>query len=117
MTHGGRNLMILGIGSILIAGITTSISLAVYRNTGDIYLDRSRPGFLPDKEEVEAETEATTTFSYGDSGPLDEAELNQYLGELQKIEKHLNSLPDAFSNAPLSDESLGIKVQQAEKAE
>ena len=43
MTRGSRNLLILGLGSILIAGGTTSVSLAIYRNTGDIYLDRSRP--------------------------------------------------------------------------
>ncbi len=109
MTRGSRNLLILGFGSILIAGGTTSVSLAIYRNTGDIYLDRSRPGFLPDKEEVEAETEATTNFTYGDSGALDEEELDQYLEELEKIEERLKGLPDAFSSKPLSDESLGIK--------
>ncbi len=116
MTRGGRNLLILGLGAILIAGATTSVSLAIYRNTGDIYLDRSRPGFLPDKEEVEAGTEATTTFVYGDSGPLDAEELDRYLKELQKIEERLKDLPDAFSDGPLSDESLGIKPQ-AEKTE
>lgn len=109
MTSGSRNLLILGIGSILIASVTTSVSLAIYRNTGDIYLDRSRPGFLPDKDEVEAETEVTTNFTYGDSGALDEEELEQYLEELQKIKDRLKNLPDAFSDAPLSDESLGIK--------
>lgn len=109
MTRGSRNLLILGLGSILIAGGTTSVSLAIYRNTGDIYLDRSRPGFLPDKEEVEAETEVTTNFTYGDSGALDEEELDQYLEELEKIEERLKNLPDAFSSKPQSDESLGIK--------
>jgi len=110
MTRGGRNLLILGIGSVFIAGLTTSVSLAIYRNTGDIYLDRSRPGFLPDKAEAEAETEATTTFTYSDSGSLDGAELDRYLEELKKINQRLENLPDAFSGAPLSDESLGIKA-------
>ena len=41
-TRGGRHLAILGAGAILIAGVTTGISLMVYRNSGDIYLDRSR---------------------------------------------------------------------------
>lgn len=109
MTRGGRNLLILGIGAMLIAGGTTSVSLAIYRNTGDIYLDRSRPGFLPDKDEVEAETEAATNFTYSDSGALDGEELDQYLEELKIIEDRLKGLPDAFSDAPLSDESLGIK--------
>lgn len=109
MTRGARNLLILGLGSILIAGATTATSLAIYRNTGDIYLDRSRPGFLPDKDEAEAESKATTSFSCGDSGPLDEKELDQYLEELQKIQDRLDDIPGAFSGAPLSDESLGIK--------
>ena len=111
MTRGSRNLLILGLGSILIAGGT------IYRNTGDIYLDRSRPGFLPDKEEVEAETEATTNFTYSDSGALDEEELDQYLEELEKIEERLKGLPDAFSSKPLSDESLGIKGVKADTTE
>lgn len=117
MTRGSRNLLILGTGSILLAGATTSVSLAIYRGTGDIYLDRSRPGFLPDKEEVEAETEAATSFTYGESGALDEEELEQYLEELQKIENRLKDLPDAFSGTPLSDESLGIKAKSEDVAE
>ena len=46
---GGRNLLILGIISVLIAVTTTGVSLAIYHYSGDIYLDRSRPGFLPDE--------------------------------------------------------------------
>ena len=53
MTHGGRNLVILGVAATVIAIITTGVSLLIYHNSGDIYLDRSRPGFLPDEEEAE----------------------------------------------------------------
>lgn len=111
MVRGSRNLAILGAGSILIAVITTAVSLTIYRNTGDIYLDRSRPGFLPDKEEASAETNVTTNFTYSDSGELDPEELDQYLKELKAIEERLNDLSEPFSPAPLSDESLGIKPQ------
>lgn len=114
MTHGSRNLLILGAGSILIATATTAVSLTIYRNSGDIYLDRSRPGFLPDKDEVESDSSTTTNFTYGDSGALDGEELDRYLEELQKIEDRLKDLPDAFSNTPLSDESLGIKAKKTE---
>ena len=51
--RGGWNLIIMGLISIVIATATTGISLAIYHNSGDIYLDRSRPGFLPDEEEIE----------------------------------------------------------------
>ena len=46
MTSGARNLLILGCGAIAITAITTSLSLFIYRQTGDIYLDRSRPGYV-----------------------------------------------------------------------
>ena len=55
--HGGRNLVILGVVSTVLAVMTTGVSLAIYHNTGDIYLDRSRPGYLPDEEEIENEEE------------------------------------------------------------
>ena len=43
--RGGRNLVLLGVGAITIALITTSISLYFY-SKGDIYIDRSRPGYI-----------------------------------------------------------------------
>ena len=55
MEPGGRNLVLLGVLATLIAVITTGVSLMLYHNSGDIYLDRSRPGFLPDEEEAEDE--------------------------------------------------------------
>ena len=109
MTNGGRNLVILGIGSILITGITTGVSLAIYRTSGDIYLDRSRPGYLPDKEEIEDEPPATAPdFTFSDSGTLVKSDLDEYLKELEIIDKRLNELADPYSPTPLSDESLGI---------
>ena len=62
--RGGRNLLLLGLGSVVIALITTSISLAIYHNSGDIYIDRSRPGFLPDEKEVEEEEELEDDYSF-----------------------------------------------------
>ena len=43
---GGRNLFLLGIIATSVALLTTFISLKIYHDSGDIYLDRSRPGFL-----------------------------------------------------------------------
>ena len=40
------NLGILAVAAALIALITTSISLYIYKATGDIYIDRSRPGYI-----------------------------------------------------------------------
>lgn len=107
-TRGGRNLALLGIGAILIATATTSVGLFVYRSSGDIYLDRSRPGYLPDPEEVKEEQNTNPTYSYPDNGPLDKAELKTYLEELEKVNDRLKALADPYSPDPLSDESLGI---------
>lgn len=107
-TRGGRNLTILGIGAILIALTTTSIGILVYHNSGDIYLDRSRPGYLPDPEEVEEEQNINPTYTYPENGPLDKSELETYLKELKKVNDRLKALADPYSASPLSDESLGI---------
>lgn len=110
MTKGSRNLIILGGAACLIAVITTSVELAVYRNSGDIYLDRSRPGFLPDEDEVEANHQDESAYSYPDTGELDAAELDEYLKELQTVESHIKRLTEPYGPTPLSDESLGIST-------
>ena len=113
MTSGARNLAILGIGAILITTLTTGVSLFIYRQTGDIYLDRSRPGYLPDEEEVLQESETNTNYTYSDTGALDQAELDEYLKNLQVLIDRLDDYADAYSASPLSDESLGIPSADA----
>lgn len=100
MSKGARNLIILGGVACLIAVITTGIELIVYRNSGDIYLDRSRPGFLPDEDEVEANHQDESTYSYPDTGNLDANELDKYLEELQLVEAHIKRLADPYGPSP-----------------
>ena len=57
MTRGGWNLALLALVAIMITLSLTTVSMAIYHYSGDIYLDRSRPGYLPDTEEVETEEE------------------------------------------------------------
>ena len=40
MIKGGRNLVLLGIIAMVVAVLSTSVSLAIYHYSGDIYLDR-----------------------------------------------------------------------------
>lgn len=117
MTHGSRNLITLGIGALAFAGITTSVSLAIYKASGDIYLDRSRPGYLPDEVEVTEEKQDDTNFVFSDSGTLTTQDLDDYLEALKTINERLNNYPDAYAPAPLSDESLGIPSEFAEDAD
>lgn len=108
VNHGQRNLILLGAGALLITGVTTAFSLWVYRSSGDIYLDRSRPGYLPDKEEANEVTNNDGGFVFSDTGELNKAELEKYLEELKKIDERLDALADSYAPGPLSDASLGI---------
>lgn len=108
MTKGGKNLALLGIFSILIAVITTSVSLAVYHNSGDIYLDRSRPGFLPDEQEIEEENEHVEEYNFDKTGKLDIKIIEEYLEHLQTEVRAIDAYEKPFSAGPLSDQNLGI---------
>ena len=109
MTEGGRNLVLLGIISILVACTTVGISLTIYHNSGDIYLDRSRPGFLPDEEEISENTdEEEENYDFGERGEVSSEILEEYLEKLDKEIEGLERVKDAFSADALSDERLGI---------
>ncbi len=106
---GKKNLIILGVIAILITSITTGVSLWVYRSSGDIYLDRSRPGYLPDENEAEADANSNNSgFVFSETGELTQKDLDEYLKELQKINNRIKALADPYAPGPLSDESLGI---------
>lgn len=110
ISKGGRNLILLGIGAVLIASTTTFVALKIYHDSGDIYLDRSRPGFLPEKEEAEAEAERSSDdFEFSDSGPLTSELLDEYLENLKQEINRLNDFSsEPFSSTPLSNETLGF---------
>lgn len=111
MSRGTRNLLILGVSCLVFAAVMTTISLTVYKETGDIYLDRSRPGFLPDADEVEKESAATTNYEFPESGTIDEKELKEYLKELESVKSRLDNF-DAYPASSLADETLGIPTSQ-----
>lgn len=114
MTHGGRNLMVLGIVSTLIALATTGVSLAIYHNSGDIYLDRSRPGFLPDEQEIKQEEEKEKEeeeYSFEKSGKLTIEAVEEYLEKLQVEVKSIDAYEKPFDENALSDDRLGIPVE------
>lgn len=110
--HGKRNLIILGAGALVITAVTTCLSLWIYRSSGDIYLDRSRPGYLPDEEEADDNSTTTSNFTFSETGPLTKTDLEEYLKELKKLDDRLKALSDPYAPGPLSDESLGIKVEE-----
>ena len=114
MSRGGKNLIILGCGAIFLAGATTMASLIIYRASGDIYLDRSRPGYLPDIEEAAEEPVGPINYTFPENGELNAADLDEYLKELRLVNNRLKDYADPFSPAPLSNESLGIPSELEE---
>ena len=109
MTVGGRNLVILGVVSSLVAVATAGASLAIYHNTGDIYLDRSRPGFLPDEEEIEEEDKKEgDDYSFPASGKITNEVLEEYLEELQQEIDAIDAYQDPFGDSALSDDRFNI---------
>ena len=106
--HGGRNLVILGLISIAIVTITTCVSLYIYRATGDIYLDRSRPGYISEGETPEINNDPVKKFS--SDGEVTADTYDEYLKELDTIIDNLEDSDESFNGAPLSDDSLKITI-------
>ena len=104
--HGGRNLIILGFGAAVIAFISTAASLFIYHETGDVYLDRSRPGYIFEDEKHNADDDKKEQFP--NDGPVTAETLDHYLRELDDAAGRIEELSDDFSSEPLSDESLDI---------
>lgn len=111
MTKGGKNLALLAIIAVVIALATTSVSLAVYHYSGDIYLDRSRPGYMPDEEEVEQEEEKEEgEYEFQKTGPVTKEVVDEYLEKLDLEVKALDEYDNPFDSSAITDEKLGIGV-------
>lgn len=108
MTKGGRNLMLMGAAAILISLATTGVALSIYRESGDIYLDRSRPGYLPDEEEVD-EGDPEGEFVFQRTGVIDAEALDEYLEALEVEIRAVDEVKKPFSAGALSDEGLGLE--------
>ncbi len=108
--NGGRNLCLLGLGALIIAIITTSISLKIYHDTGDIYLDRSRPGFISEDEKNNKDDTTVETFS--SDGEINAETLEEYLESLSIMREKVDAHDDDFAADPLSDLQLGIEVTE-----
>lgn len=104
--HGGRNLMILGFAATVIAIVTTAVSLIVYRVTGDIYLDRSRPGYISEDETNDKSYEAKENIST--EGEVNKGTIDEYLNQLDSVRGRIDSLSNTFDPDPLDDDALAI---------
>ncbi len=118
LSAGARNLLILGVGATAIAITTTAIGLIVYHASGDIYLDRSRPGYLPDEEEMEGDNETKPEeYTFEKSGKLSKETIDEYLEHLEAEIKAVDAYEKPFASERLSDERLGIPAAEEEPAD
>lgn len=109
ITKGGRNLVVLAAIAIMISLSLTTVSMAIYHYSGDIYLDRSRPGYLPDTEEVETEEDTEEgVYSFEKTGSITKEVLDEYLKKLQIEIDALNEYQDPFNDEALSNEHFGL---------
>lgn len=107
--RGGTNLLLLGIVASVIAMITTGISLVIYHNSGDIYLDRSRPGYLPDEAEIEQEeNKEAEEYTFSRNGAIDIDVLEEYVEKIQIEIQAIDKYKTPFNPDVLSEEHLGI---------
>ena len=107
LERGGRNLVLLGVISFVIAFATVTVSLLIYHNSGDIYLDRSRPGFLPDEDGIE-DDDTDDDYVFEKSGPVTMEVLEEYLRHLDTEVQSIDDYTDPFGPDALSDSTLGI---------
>ena len=113
--HGGRNLIILGAAATVIAIVSTVASLQIYHATGDVYLDRSRPGYISEGEKHNEEDDQKEHFS--NEGAITSETIDEYLKELDKLDKRAGDSIDDFSAEALTDEALGIAEDEEEESE
>lgn len=106
MSKGFRNMIVLISGAIVIALATVSISLSIYYNSGDVFLDRSRPGYIPTNPDEYQSEAPKTDYKMSESGELTPADLKDYLDNINIENLDINSVSDPFSADVLSDFNL-----------
>jgi len=101
---GRRNLIILTIVMIILPIITVVVSLIYYDLSGDKYLDRSRPGFMPDKPD-DSDDANKPVDKFSEDGPNNQEVLDEYL---ERLRNRTQPVLDGkfFQEDPLSDNSL-----------
>lgn len=101
-------MMLIG-GSIMIALLLVSISLALYASSGAEQLDLSRPGYAQIREQAERNDQFQ---GFKSSGDLDKTALEHFKRLYDEKMKEVNSV-DAFGGDVLSPESLQIDQASA----
>ena len=89
---------------VVIAGVMTVISLELYRRSGAMKLDMSRPGYEKVRTEVE---KSSDDQPYDSSGALTDEALQDFENRIKKYRDELDNLGQ-YDNSIISDESLNL---------
>lgn len=108
--RGKRNLCLLGVAAVALAILTSGIALTIYHHTGDIYLDRSRPGFLPEKNEQKKPNE--DNYSFNENTPLNKESLERFRNSFTETFRGAKEVERPFGPEPINDRSLGIEPME-----
>jgi len=109
--NGVRNLLLLTIIATVIAVATTMLGVYIYVSSGDIYLDRSLPGLLPDASEQEDNGREEEQYIFRDYGTVNKGVLDDFLRHFDVVEGEVREFAEPFSDAPLLDESLIFVIE------
>lgn len=98
------------VGAIIIALFLVYVALSLYRSSGTLQLDLSRPGYDAAREEAAKNNEQFRGFAA--DGPIDSESLNEF--EKLYTEKAAEALIefDAFSGDVLNDRALSLEEAQ-----
>mgnify|MGYP007124446163 CR=1 FL=1 len=91
-------------GSIVIALLLVSVSIAMYFSSGTAQLDLSRPGYQSVRDQT---TPEDPYKGFAGSGPVDEKVLDEFEKQFKERSDKATSV-DAFNNDVMSDAALGI---------
>ena len=114
MAHGARNLLLLSVFSVVIAVATTVAGLFLYVSSGDIYLDRSLPGLLPEESE-KGGSGREEQYIFPDYGAVNKKALDDFLRYFDRIDTEVEEFKEPFADEPLSDEALILVYGDAQR--
>ena len=89
---------------IAVALTMTIVSLYLYRRSGAMNLDMSRPGYERVRTEVE---KSSDDQPYDSSGPLNNQAIEDFQGRINKYQDELNDMGN-YDNSSITDDSLNL---------
>lgn len=101
----GNKFIIMIMLAVLITSFLVFVSLSMYRESGAIQLDLSRPGYVSVRDKAVKNDDDFQNYS--GTGEINQASISEFQALFTKQAKKVK-LVDAFGGDPLSPASLGV---------